>query len=191
MVASIGNLAITRAEVEAEYRLEMFLDGKLVAGPPDAAALERVRDQLIAHKLLEEEATAQGAAFPDPPGRTAHQLDELRQRFGSTETFQRALRSLGMDETQLEAHIAAQKELLGRIEQRFRPLAWPERAEIEAYYRNTFVPELARENQAPAPSLNEVEGKIREILVERKINELLEKWLEEMKSSRRVKVHDF
>jgi len=96
-----------------------------------------------------------------------------------------------MDETQLEAHITAQEELLGRIEQRFRPLAWPERPEIEAYYRDTFVPELARENQAPAPSLNEVEGKIREILVERKINELLEKWLEEMKSSHRVKVHDF
>lgn len=191
VVASIGNLAITEAQVEAEYRLEMFLDGKLVSSPPDAATFQRLRDRLIAQKLLEEEIATQSEGPTDPPARTAERLGEVRQRFGSLEAFKSALRSLGVDEQKVEARIGAQEGQLRRIEERFRPLAWPERAEIEAYYRDVFVPEFARQNQAPVPSLNEIEGRIREILVERKIDDLLDKWLEEMKSSRRVKVHDF
>ncbi len=191
VVASIGNTAITQAEVEAEYRLEMFLDGKLPQAAANAKTLARVRDRLIEQKLLAEEAAAEETEAEDPPPHATELLTEVRGRFGSEEAFETALRSLGMDREHIVTHIASQEKVLLMIEQRFRPSAWPERTEIEAYYRETFVREFAQHSTDPPPPLNAVENEIREILVEEKINHLLEAWLEEMKSIHRVKVHDF
>jgi len=190
VVASIGASAITDAEIEAEYRFEMFLDGKAAPSGPDRATLERVRDRLIAQRLLAEQAAAEGTEPEDPPP-SNEALDEVRQKFASPQAYQAALRSLGMDEQQVAARLAEQAKMLQMIEKRFRPSASPERAEIETYYRETFCPEFARRSKAPPPPLAEVENKIRDILVEKKIDGLLEAWLEEMKSSQRVKVHAF
>lgn len=186
VVASIGNLAITRSDVEAEYRFELFLEGKPPATPPDEAALTRVRDRLLEQKLLDE-----GAAQTDPADNAIDPLAGIRKRFGSEEAFQSARLALGMDDQQIMARIAFQKRMLRLVDQRFRPAAWPERAEIEAYYRDEFVPDFTRKRRDPAPPLDEVENQIRDILIERNINRLLGSWLEEMKSSRRVRIHDF
>jgi hypothetical protein len=169
----------------------MLLDGKVVRTVPDGQTLALVRDRLIEQKLLAEEAAEERTEPVDPTVRTTASLHEVRQHFRSDEAFQSALRSLGLDEQQLAARMALQENTLRRIEQRFRPSAWPAGAEIEAYYRDVFVPELARQSQAAPPALSEVEDKIREILVEKKIDDLLGTWLKEMKSTRRVKVHDF
>ncbi len=190
VVASIGNVAITQSEVEAEYRLEMFLEGKPALTAPDAETLARVCDRLIEQRLLAEETAAGGSSLADPPSSARQTLDEVRQRFRGQQEFESALRTLGMSEEEVVGRIAGRENMLRAIEQHFRPAAWPERVEIETYYQQIFVPELARRN-APVPPLDDVEDKIREILVEKKINELLESWLEEMKSTHRVKVHAF
>jgi len=55
VVASVGNTAITSSDVENELRLELFLDGKLLAdADPDMATLNQVRERLIDRVLLEE-----------------------------------------------------------------------------------------------------------------------------------------
>ncbi len=191
VVASIGNAAITQADVEAEYRFELFLDGKTPASPPDQATLVAVRDRLIEQRLLAEEAAAEGAGQEDFQAKAAETLNEIRKRYGSEEAFNSVLHSLGMDRPQLLARIAQQEKVLRMVEERFRPAAWPEPAEVEAYYRDTFVPEYARHGSGPPPALAEVENKIKEILIEKKIDRLLEAWLEEMKSGRRVRIHEF
>ena len=191
VVASIGNAAITQADVEAEYRFELFLDGKTPASPPDQATLVAVRDRLIEQRLLGEEAAAEAAAPEDFQAKAAETLNEIRKRYGSEEAFNSALHSLGMDRPQLLARIAQQEKVLRMVEERFRPAAWPEPAEVEAYYRDTFVPEYTRRGTGPPPALPEVENKIKELLIEKKIDRLLEAWLEEMKSGRRVRIHEF
>lgn len=191
VVASIGNVAITQSDVEAEYRFELFLESKFPAPPPDAQTLARVRDRLIEQKLLAQEAATEGTETTDPPSAVAERLDDVRKKFGSEEAFQSALRAGGLDQGQIVARLGEQERMLRLIDQRFRPAAWPEQAEIEPFYRNTFLPEQARRTPASPPPLAEVEEKIREILLERNINHLLEAWLTEMKSSYRVKVHAF
>jgi len=191
VVASIGNAAITRSEVEAEYRFEFFFDGKVPAPEPDLATLARVCDRLIAQKLLAEEAAAEGTEQADPPEKTAEILDEVRRRYGSNEAWEAALRVVELDQQQILARITAQEITLRMIDHRFRPAAWPERSEIEAYYRETFSPAYAQRNAGPVPPIADVENQIREILTQKNINRLFEAWLEEMKSSRRVKVYAF
>jgi hypothetical protein len=62
---------------------------------------------------------------------------------------------------------------------------------VEAYYQNTFVPEHLRRAAGPPPPLEDVEGEIREILVQKKIDELLMEWLSELRSTRQVKIRAF
>ncbi len=191
VVVSIGDTAITQSDVEREYLFERFLDGQWPAPPPDAAALAQARDRLTYQKLLDREGeTARG----DPAGledAAAEQLKELRARYNDDEKFREALQKLGMDEQQLRERLADQAQILRIIDQRLRPTASPAPADIENYYRQVFLPEYARQNKGPAPALAAVESQIREILVQKSINERLTNWLHGLEARHRVKFHSF
>ncbi len=190
VVASIDNVAITQSEVEAEYRIELFLEeGRLPVAPSDAATFERIRDRLIDQKLLAQEAAAEQiepAAFRNL---AKQRLGDIRKKPATEEAFQSALRSLGMNEYQLLERLEEQERTLRLIDQRMRPLVSVEHGEIETYYRETFLPEYARHNKGLAPALADVENQVREILVQKKIDQRLEAWLKELRSNHRVRVY--
>jgi hypothetical protein len=82
--------------------------------------------------------------------------------------------------------------MLRLIDERLRPAASPSDEEVADYYRSTFVANFQKKNPgAAAPSLSEVEGQIREVLIQKRINELLDQWIEELKPTSRVKFHSF
>lgn len=189
VVASIGNVPITQSEVETEYRIEVLLQGgELPSAAPGAATLARVRDRLIDQRLLLQEKTTDSLELSGGLDLAQQRLTEFRKQFRSEEAFHAALRSIDMDEHQLFERLLDQQRTLRMIDLRFRPIVSVEQAEVEAYYRDTLAPQYARGNKGPAPALAEVEGPIREILVQTKINERLEAWLQELRSSHRVRV---
>jgi len=189
VVAAVGRLAITQSDVMAEYRLEAFLEsGQLPSALPDPAAFQRVRDHLIDQKVLTEEAAAEGPEPADSSRSAADQLAALRQRFPSVEAFRSALGSLGTDEQHLLDRFENQERILRIIDGRLRPLANVESRQIEAYYRDRFLPEYAQNNKQTPPPLAQVEGQIREILVQQEIDRLLPSWLEKLRSTHRVRV---
>ena len=189
VVASVGNTAITSSDVENEFRLELFLDGKPVAdADPDMATLSQVRERLIDRVLLDDEARASEIAVaPDDPA-VDQRLDEARKKFPNLAAYQNGLKALGMTEAGLRQDLAEQQTILQLIDRRLRPEATVDAAEIEAYYRNTLVPDLARRQQ-PAPPLAEVTDRIREVLVQQKISGLLEDWLKRLRAARDVRTY--
>lgn len=191
-MASIGETAITRSDVEREYALEAVIDdGRLPKMPPDAAALVRVRDRLIDQELLALEAQSASEKPANVKKVAAERLAGIRRKCPSQEALDSDLRSLGMDEHQLLGVLEGQERTLEMINQRLRPAASPDRSEIQAYYRNQFAPEYAKRGQGAAPPLAEVESQIREILTQQKIDEQLTAWLRELRQTRHVKVHPF
>jgi len=191
VVASIGNVAITQSDVEREYRLERFLDGQWPPPTPDSKILDQARERLVYQKLLLEEAT-QNLPRDSTLDKTAEEeLDGLRKRFPSEQEYQSALQSLHMDEKQILTTLIAQQRVLRIIQQQLRPAAAPGTNDVESYYRDVFAPEYARTHGPPVPPLKEVEGQIREILAQKKIDQLLASWLEELKPSRRVRFYSF
>ncbi len=191
VVASIGDVSITQSDVEHEYRLERFLDGQWPPPPADSRTLDQVRERLTYQKLLLEEAT-QDASRDQALEKTAkEELEGVRKRFSSSGDFESALQSLHMDEKQALTTLLDQQRILRVIEQRLRPAAAPASTDVETYYRDVFVPEYMRNHASPAPPLADVEGQIQEILVQKKINELLASWLEELRPGRGVRFHSF
>jgi hypothetical protein len=191
VVASIGEVAITQSDVEREYRLERFLDGQWPPPPPDSKTLEQARERLVYQKLLLEEETQDPSRDPTLEQTAAEELDGLRKRFPSPQDYQAALHALPMDEKQILAKLIDQQRVLRIIDQRLRPAAAPGTKEVESYYRDVFAPEYLRTHGPPLPPLTEVEGQIQEILVQKKIDELLAGWLEELRPSRGVRFHAF
>lgn len=189
-MAAVGRVAITASDCDEEYRLEYFLEqGRAPQGEPDQATLERVRDQLINQELLEREAVSDGATAPDGARGEPAELTAVRKKYASSEDFRAALRGLGMDESQFAARLAARERSLRVIDQHLRPLATVESQDIENYYRHTFLTEFAKRGEGTAPALAEVEHQIREILVQRKINQTLPSWLASLRASHRVEVY--
>jgi hypothetical protein len=191
VVVSIGAEAITQSDAEGELRFELFLEGKNDPGEPDWATLQQAAERLIDQKLLALEA---GPDFPGPETFRAAalvELEEVKKRYPNQEAFASALRTLGMSEAELLERVEAQQRIMKIVDQRLRPAALPEASEVEAYYRETFVKDFARKSAGPVPSLTEVESQIREILVQKKINQLLPGWLEGLKTSHHVRIHQF
>jgi hypothetical protein len=191
VVASIGDVAITQSDVEQEYRLERFLDGQWPPPPPDSKTLDQARERLVYQKLLLEEAAQDLSRDPTLEKTAAEELDGIPKRFSSEHDYQSALQSLHMDEKQILTTLVDQQRILRIIEQQLRPAAAPATNDVESYYHDVFAPEFIRTHGAPVPPLTEVEGQIREILAQKKIDQLLASWLEELKPSRRVRFYSF
>jgi hypothetical protein len=73
------------------------------------------------------------------------------------------------------------------VDYKFRPSVQVQTADIETYYKQEFLPELAKKNQ-PAPALSSVEEEIRELLVQRGISSLTSKWLDDTKSRLKIEI---
>ncbi|MBI1983230.1 MAG: hypothetical protein HYS61_03435 [Acidobacteria bacterium] len=191
VVASVENVAITQSDVEKQYRLELFLSGQTPEAEPDSASLRYVRDRLVDQLLLQQEAETETGEMPDFFQAAAEAWEEVRAKYGNEELFRSALARLGMSEQEVLARLRVQERTLYLVDERLRPAAWAELSEIEEYYPETFVPEYERRGAGTPPPLEEVEGRIREILVQKKIDQLLPIWLEELRTGRRVKIHSF
>jgi hypothetical protein len=191
VVASIGDVAITQSDVERQYRLERFLDGQWPAPPPDSKTLEQVRERLTDQKLLLEEESQDLSLDPALEKTAAEELDGVRKRFPSEPDYQSALHALDMDEKQILTTLVDQQRILKIVEQRLRAAAAPGTTDVESYYRDVFTPEYTRTHGSAAPPLTEVQGQIQEILVQKRINQLLASWLEELKPGRQVRFYSF
>ncbi len=192
VTASIGSFAITLRDVEQEYRFERFLDGVWPPPSPSPGELDSAREHLTYQDLLTREENPGSTEEAESKKAAAVRLVELRKHYARPGEFSRVLSDLGMTEAEVTARIAQQELMLRLIDQRLRPTASPSEDQVEDYYRSTFVPEFKMKNpNAEPPPLSEVESRIREILTEKRINELLDQWIEELKPISHVRFHSF
>jgi hypothetical protein len=192
VVASVGRVAITASDVEREYRFERFLDGQWPPPPPDPATLGHVRERLTYQVLLGQEEKPTSGDQAECEKIAGERLAALHKEFTRPEEFRTALEELGMTEPQVLARITQQELTLRLIDQRLRPAALPSDQEVADYYRGTFIPEFEKKNASAAvPPLSEVDGQVREVLTQKRINELLDQWIEELKPANRVRFYSF
>jgi SurA-like N-terminal domain len=189
VVASVGDDAITQRDVVEEYRFERFLQGKAPAGEPTPEESKDALSRLISQRLLAEQMQQPGRPLKNGSKNAEDTLKSVREKFPDQTVYRAALQSLGMTEPQVLKRLELYQRTLQMINNRLRPAALPDPSEVEGYYKNTFVPEYAKEHADPPPSLDNIRDQIREILVQKKMNELLDNWLDRLKSTHRVTIH--
>ena len=79
------------------------------------------------------------------------------------------LEQLRISPEELRELVANQIEILRFMEFRVRPLVRVSRQEVEEYYNATLAPQVRAQGQTPEP-VEQLRSKIRELLVEQKMN---------------------
>jgi hypothetical protein len=189
VVASVGDEAITQRDVVEEYRFERFLDGKIPVGEPTPPESKDALSRLISQWLLAEQMQRPEGSSNDGMKNAEDTLKSVRAKFSDPSAYRAALESLGMTEPQVLQRLELYQRTLQMINNRLRPAATPDPNEVEDYYKNTFVPEYAKAHGGPPPPLDDVREEISEILVQKKMNVLLDNWLDRLKSTHRVTIH--
>lgn len=90
---------------------------------------------------------------------------------------------------QVKEHWEQRLEILTFIEERFRSGIHISKDEIEKYYQQIFVPQFAKEKVQP-PTLSSVSSRVEEILLQQKVNDLLQDWLKNLRERGGVEILD-
>ncbi len=146
-----------------------------------------VLDKLIDQELLREQmksADAPHASDAEVSARVA-EARKLYSQATSEAGWQAILGGYHITQTDLAAHVRQEIELMRLVDARLRPAVQIDSKSIEAYYRDQFVPRLKQAGAREVP-LSDVSARIREVLTEKKVNELLVSWLQTLRSEGQV-----
>ncbi|MCY3777434.1 MAG: SurA N-terminal domain-containing protein [Candidatus Aminicenantes bacterium] len=171
VAALVGGEVITLSDVRwlIQYR------GQTLPSDPAQRRLvySAALDQLIEETLIASEAqNTPGAEIL--PAEIEARIEAYQQSFRSEGAFQEKLRSMGMSPGSLHAMILRQLAVQKFVQVRIQPFAIVVPREIEAYYRETFLPTV---RDGPAPPLELLQNRIQEIVGLLKTNQELERWV--------------
>lgn len=133
---------------------------------------------MIDQWIVRTEAEASG--FPRPAAADVErEVEKLKKALPAGQEFGGDLR-----EADLRSLVAEQLYLSAYLDSRFRPAVQIAPQAIDDYYATTLVPQAGSRGETP-PLLESVRDSIRELLIQRGINEQADRWLKE----RRARLH--
>ncbi len=145
-----------------------------------------VLDQIIDQKLISREAQ-QTPGIQISQDDVDQQLQAYRRRFSSQDEFQDKLESMEMTESTLRDLIRRELTVWRFVQTRFEPFTIVMPPQIQEYYDEILVPELAQ-TSAPLPALALVREQIREILILEKTNQEMDRWVKNMRDKAQVSI---
>ncbi len=186
IVATVNGHIILQSDWNDVLRYEAFLSGR-TPGQFTEDERKAVLDRLIDQELLAEQMKS--ASFQHASdAEAAAQVAEARKQYpeaATDEGWKQLLERFGLTEKSLMAHVEEQIDLMRLVDAHLRPAVQIDSKTIEAYYRDKFVPQL-KQTGSPDVPLADVSAKIRELLTQEKVNELMVSWLQTLRSESKV-----
>ena len=177
IAARIEGDILTESEVRELAAFQQLVDGQ---SKSRIEILRERTDQWIAR------GEAEASKYPPP---TSEDVDRayalLAKQFSSPQEFKKRFEAAGLSEMAVRRMLEEQLYLSRFLDYRFRSAAQVSDEQIASYYETEFSPQLETRKQ-PVPPLAEVEDTIREVLVQRDINDRATKWLDDTRQ--RIKV---
>jgi peptidyl-prolyl cis-trans isomerase SurA len=188
IIATVNGRVILQSDWDEALCYEALLTNRTPAQFTDDDR-RAVLDRLIDQELLREQMKS--ADFPHATdAEAAARVAEARKQSpqaASSEAWQALLAHYHLTEKDLLAHVREQVDVMRLVDARLRPAVEIDSKSIEAYYRDQFVPKLKQSGASEVP-LAEVSAKIREVLTEQKVSELLVSWLQNLRSEGQVRI---
>jgi hypothetical protein len=186
IIATVNGHIILQSDWDEALCYEALLTNRNLAeltGDDRRAVLDRLVDQ----ELLREQMKS--ADFPHATDAEVEaRIADARQQYpqaASEAIWHSLLAQYYLTEKDLATHVRQQIGLMRLIDARLRPTVQIDTKSIEAYYRDQFVPQLKQAGASAVP-LAEVSSKIREVLTQEKVSELLVAWLQNLRSEGQV-----
>jgi hypothetical protein len=187
-VAVVNGHVILQSDWEEGIALEAFLNAR---GADTFTSAERkaTLDRLIDQELLREQVRT---FEPAPQEKVAARLAEVRKLYpeaASEEGWRVALKKCGLTQATIEKRLADEIQLMRSVEARLRPSIQIDQHAVESYYRDDLLPELKKKGEREV-TLAEVFGRIKDLLAEQRLNQLLNGWLASLRSGSRIQTFD-
>lgn len=188
IVATVNGHIILQSDWNEALCYEALLNGRALTQFVEDDR-RTVLDRLIDQELLAEQMKS--ASFQHASeAEAAARLAEARKQYPEASTeegWRGVLAKFGLAEKDLVAHVQQQIDLMRLVDAHLRPAVQIDSKTVEAYYREKFVPQLKPSGAGDTPPA-EVAAKIRELLTQEKVNELMVSWLQSLRSEGKVSV---
>ncbi|MFZ0279570.1 MAG: SurA N-terminal domain-containing protein [Candidatus Sulfotelmatobacter sp.] len=188
IVATVNGHVILQSDWDEALCYEALLTNRTLAQFTDDDR-RAVLDRLIDLELLRgqmKSADFLHATDAEVAARVANARKQYPQAT-SPETWDALLAQYHLTEKDLFAHVRQQIDVMRLVDARLRPTVEIDSKSIEAYYRDKFVPKLKQSGASEVP-LADVSAKIRELLTEQKVSELLVSWLQTLRSEGQIRI---
>ena len=188
IVVTVNGHIILQSDLDEALCYEALLNGRTPAELRDEDR-RTVLDRLIDQELLGEQMNSsffQHATESEAENRVAEAKKQYPEA-ATAEGWRDLLNRYRLTEKDLIAHVRQQIDLMRVVDSHLRPAVSIDSKSIEAYYHDKFVPQLKETGTEDVP-LAAVSGKIRELLTQEKVNELMVSWLQTLRSESKVTV---
>ena len=184
----VNGRVILQSDWDEALSYEALLNGRSLSQFTDDDR-RAVLDRLIDQELLGEQ-TKSADIQEVSRDEAAKRVADARKQYPEAATdagWRAVLARDHLSENDLLDHVQRQLDLMRLVDARLRPSIQIDSKTIEAYYRDKFVPQLRQSGAGEVP-LADVSARIRELLTEQKVSELLVSWLQTLRSESDVRI---
>jgi hypothetical protein len=184
VVTNVNGHVVLQSDWEQEIAFEALANGR---DPDSFTSAERkaALDRLIDQELLREQVRP---SQPAPAEQVTARLAEIRKLHPDCVTddgWHAKLQHYGLTPSSLGKRLGDQIQLMKLVEDRLRPSIQIDRQAVETYYNDQLLPAMKRAGSRATP-LPEVSSRIKDLLSEQKMNELLSGWLASLRSGSHI-----
>ena len=184
VVANVNGHVVLQSDWEQEIAFEAFSNAR---DPDSLTSTERnaALDRLIDRELLREQLRPSQPAPAEQVVARVAEVRKLHPDCATDESWRAKLQRYGLAQSALEKRLSDEIQLMKLVEDRLRPSIQIDQHAVETYYNDQLLPEMKRAGNRATP-LTEVFGRIKNLLAERKMNELLSGWLASLRSESHI-----
>ncbi len=185
VVTNVNGHVVLQSDWEQEVAFEALTSGR----DPDSftsAERESALNRLIDQELLREQVRP---SQPAPAEQVAARVMEVRKLYrecATEEGWRATLQRYGLTQSAIEKRLGDEIRLMKLVEDRLRPSIQIDEHAVETYYQDELLPAMKKAGSRAAP-LTDVFGRIKDLLAEKKMNELLSGWLANLRSGSQIK----
>ena len=187
IVATVNGHIILLSDWEDSLRYEAFSSGRSL-DRMTADDRKSALDHLIDQELLREQLKDADVLHPSSE-EVAQRVVEIRKQFPEAETelgWRKLLDRYRLSEENLKSRVAAELDLMRLVDARLRPSVTVDSKSIESYYSEELLPQLRQSGGQNVP-LADVTAKIKELLTQKKISQLLTAWLQDLRAGSAIR----
>ena len=188
IVAKVNSQPIFLSDLERQIRFES-LENKMPLPRTKLAYDHDALGRLIDQEILRQQMT--GFKFaPVVDAEVQSELKNLEKQITGTDKqldWQQELAKAGLTESDVAERLNSEITILHFLDARLRPTIRIDRNEMQAYYRETFLPKLEKAGGKRVP-FGQVAAEIQQILVQQRMGDAISEWLKVLRSQADVQI---
>lgn len=190
IVATVNGHIILLSDWQDAMRYEAFTAQRPMA---DLTIADRkaILDRLIDQELLREQMSAVDSPHCTLDAVNAR-LAEIRKPYTEAKSqadWESLLHQYDLSDEQLRRRVEEELNVLLLVDARLRPSVNVDAQSIESYYNQEILPQL-RQSGSPGEPLAQLTPKIKEVLTQQKMNQLLTAWLQNLRAGSDIRTSE-